>query len=162
MGYNSSVICYDLCGSLRRSVSPRRYVRWEGCRGKQEEKEKSANLSVFVIGCEKRILNMGCYCISNKWSACRSVTVRAKRNSSTHRALSASSQSRCRDIRYLRLRGEGVTVYEAKSASMEGSAVRHTHMSTNYEEIAQDALSKEQCCKKCCLLTKTSTFSEAS
>ena len=44
---------------------------------------------------------------------------------------------------------------------MEGLAVRHTHMSTNYEEIAQDALSKEQCCKKCCLLTKTSTFSEA-
>ena len=53
-------------------------------------------------------------------------------------------------------------MYEAKSASLEeGSAVRHTHMSTNYEEIAQDALSKEQCCKKCCLLTKTSTFGEA-
>ena len=44
---------------------------------------------------------------------------------------------------------------------MEDSAVRHTHKLTNYEEIAQDALAKEQCCKTCCVLTKSSTFSEA-
>ena len=44
---------------------------------------------------------------------------------------------------------------------MEGSAVRRTYTSINYKEIVQDSLLKEQSCKKCCLLTKTSTFSEA-
>ena len=34
---------------------------------------------------------------------------------------------------------------------MEDSAFRRIHNMVNFEEIAQDALSKEQCCKKCCL-----------
>lgn len=42
---------------------------------------------------------------------------------------------------------------EVKAASMGGSAVRHTHVSTNYEEITQESLLKEQCCKKWCFLT---------
>ena len=97
-----------------------------------------------------------CVFSNTKWSACRGVTVRAKRNSSTHRALSEPLPRLPLPLDY---EAKG-SPCEAKSACMEGSAVRRTHTSTDYNEIAQKSLLKEQSCRKYCLLTKTSTSSK--